>query len=146
VRRDTNWAVLGSIATVVLFAVMAGGTWLDSGFGPGSLRRLVQLLPLVIGCAALNAFGEEVIYRSGPLAALVGVVGPGQAILMTSVWFGFAHYFGSVPDGPVGVIQSGTLALLLGSAMVTTRGLAWPLIIHVALDVVVFASIAMAGI
>ena len=45
-------------------------------------------------------------------------------------WFGFAHYFGSVPEGALGVIQSGTLALLLGSAMVTTRGLGWPWIIH----------------
>jgi membrane protease YdiL (CAAX protease family) len=144
-RRGPSWAMVGSIATVVLFTMVAGVTWLDSGFGPGSLRRLAQILPLVILCAAFNAFGEEVIYRSGPLATLVGVVGPGQAILMTSVWFGLAHYFNSVPEGAVGVIQSGILALLLGRAMVTTRGLGWPWIIHMALDVVVFASIAMAA-
>jgi membrane protease YdiL (CAAX protease family) len=144
-RRTPSWAVVGGIAAVVLFAIMAAVTWLDSGFGPGSLRRLAQLLPLVIACAAFNAIGEEVVYRSGPLATLVDVVGPGQAILLTSAWFGLAHYFDSVPEGAVGVIQSGILALLLGSAMVTTRGLGWPWIIHVALDVVVFASIAMAG-
>jgi membrane protease YdiL (CAAX protease family) len=144
-RRHLSWAVLGSIAAIVLFAMMAGVTWLESSFGPGSLGRLAQLLPLVIACAAFNAFGEEVIYRCGPLATLVGVVGSGQAILMTSVWFGFAHYFNSVPEGAIGVIQSGLLALLLGSAMVTTKGLGWPWIIHLAIDVVVFASIAMAS-
>jgi membrane protease YdiL (CAAX protease family) len=99
----------------------------------------------VIVCAAFNAFGEEVIYRAGPLATLVGVLGSGHAILMMSVWFGFAHYFNSVPEGAIGVIQSGLLALLLGSAMVATKGLGWPWIIHFAIDAVVFASIAMAS-
>ena len=118
-------------------------TWLDAGLEPAALAGLVPVLPLVIGCAAFNALGEEVVYRSGPLAALVGVVGPRQAVLLTSAWFGLAHYFGSVPEGADGVLQSGVLALLLGGAMVATRGLGWPLLIHFAVDLVVFASIAV---
>jgi hypothetical protein len=52
---------------------------------------------------------------------------------------------GSVPEGPGGVLQSGVLALLLGGAMLATRGLGWPFLIHFAVDFVVFASIAVLG-
>ena len=137
-----SWAVLGTFAAGALFALLATVTWLEAGFEPAALQPLVPLLPLVIGCAAFNALGEEVVYRSGPLAALVGVVGARQALLMTSVWFGLAHYFGSIPEGFGGVVQPGALALL-GSAMVTTKGLGWPFLMHVAVDLVVFASIAL---
>lgn len=64
---------------------------------------------------------------------------------MTSMWFGLSHYYGGTPEGPVGALQAGALALLLGKAMVATKGLGWPWIIHVAMDVVVFASIAVAA-
>ncbi|MGR6964033.1 CPBP family intramembrane glutamic endopeptidase [Geodermatophilus sp. URMC 61] len=140
-----SWAVLGPVAAGALFALLATMTWLESGLEPAALERLTPLLPLVIGCAAFNALGEEVVYRSGPLATLVGVVGSRQAVLLTSVWFGLAHYSGSVPEGFGGVLQSGALALLLGGAMVATRGLGWPFLIHVAVDLVVFASIAVVG-
>ena len=135
----------GPVAAAVLVAVLTSATWLQAGLEPAALERLVLALPLVVGCAALNALGEEVVYRSGPLATLVGVVGPRQAVLMTSVWFGLAHYSGSVPDGFAGVLSSGLLALLLGGAMVATRGLGWPFLVHFAVDLVVFASIAVLG-
>ncbi|WP_280140577.1 CPBP family glutamic-type intramembrane protease [Geodermatophilus africanus] len=70
-------------------------------------------------------------------------LGPRQAVLMTSLWFGLAHYSGSVPDGFAGVLSSGLLALLLGGAMVATRGLGWPFVLHFAVDLVVFAWIAV---
>lgn len=60
---------------------------------------------------------------------------------MTSVSFGLGHYCGRIPTGPVGAVQCGVLALLLGAAMIGDPG--WPaLLIHIALDVVIFASIA----
>ncbi|WP_369256908.1 CPBP family intramembrane glutamic endopeptidase [Geodermatophilus amargosae] len=143
--RELSWAVLGPLAAGALLALLATTTWLDSGLQPASLERLVPVLPLVIVCAAFNAMGEEVVYRSGPLATVVGVVSPGQAVLLTSAWFGLAHYSGSVPDGFGGVLQSGVLALLLGGAMVATKGLGWPFLLHFAVDLVVFASIAVVG-
>jgi membrane protease YdiL (CAAX protease family) len=141
-----SWALLGPVAAVALFALLATMVWLEAGLEPTALERLVPSLPLVVGCAAFNALGEEVVYRSGPLATLVDVVGSRQALLLTSVWFGLAHYFGSVPEGFGGVLQSGALALLLGSAMVATKGLGWPFLIHFAVDLVIFASIAVVGI
>ena len=138
-----SWAVLAPVAACALFALLATVTWLESGLEPAALARLTPLLPLVVGCAAFNALAEEVIYRSGPLATVIGVVGSRQALLMTSVWFGLAHYFGSVPEGFGGVLQSGALALLLGGAMIATRGLGWPVLMHFAVGLVVFAAIAV---
>ena len=43
-------------------------------------------LPLAVLSAALNAFGEEAMYRAAPLAVLLPVVGPEHALWMTSVW------------------------------------------------------------
>jgi membrane protease YdiL (CAAX protease family) len=144
-RRPVSWAVLGTIATVLLFLGFATQMWLEGAFPGDAIQRLLRVAPLVVASAALNAFGEEVIFRAGPLAFLYRIVGSTQAILMTSVWFGLAHYYGGVPPGPAGAIQSGALALLLGKAMLATKGLGWPLIIHFAIDVVVFASIAVAA-
>lgn len=143
-RRSLNWAVIGTFSTLVLSVGFATQLWMEGAFPAEGTARLPGLALVVLAAACCNAFGEEVIFRAGPLGFLQRVVGPGQAVLMTSVWFGLGHYYGSVPSGPIGAVQSGMLALLLGSAMVKTKGLGWPLIIHVAMDVVVFASIAAA--
>jgi membrane protease YdiL (CAAX protease family) len=144
-RRPLTWGVLGTITTVLLFTGFATQMWLEGAFPEEWLQRLLPLAPLVVAAAALNAFGEEVIFRAGPLAFLHRTVGPNQAILMTSVWFGLAHYYGGTPPGPIGAIQSAALGLLLGKAMLATKGLGWPFIIHLAIDIVVFASIAVAA-
>lgn len=144
-RRPLHWGALGTIATVLLFTGFTTQMWLDGAFPEDWLQRLLPVAPLVLASAVFNAFGEEVIFRSGPLGLLHRVVGPSQAILMTSMWFGLSHYYGGTPEGPVGALQAGALALLLGKAMVATKGLGWPWIIHVAMDVVVFASIAVAA-
>ena len=103
-------------------------------------------LPLILLTAALNAFGEEVMYRAAPLATLLPAVGPGHALWLTSLWFGLGHYYGGIPSGPVGVVQAGLLALLLGRAMLDTGGMGWSWIIHLAIDTVIFSFIAAAAI
>jgi len=142
--QPLTWAALGTIATVLLVTGFATQMWLDSAFPGQGWHRLLASAPLIVAAAALNAFSEEVLFRVGPLAALHPVVGPRQAILITSAWFGLAHCYGSIPSGPVGAVQSGLLGLLLGTAMMATRGLGWPVLIHFGIDVVVFTSIAVA--
>ncbi|WP_186816618.1 CPBP family intramembrane glutamic endopeptidase [Cellulomonas aerilata] len=143
-QRRVSWAVVATSAALVIFALVAAAGSPASGLGATPLRDVLPWTPVILACAAFNAFGEEVIYRSGPLATVVGVVGPTQAVLLTSLWFGLAHYVGSVPDGLGGVVASGGLALLLGRAMLATRGVAWPWLVHVAIDTAVFVSIALA--
>jgi hypothetical protein len=41
------------------------------------------------------------------------------------------------------LVQSGLLALLMGKAMLDTRGLGWPWIIHMTIDTVIYIFIAM---
>ena len=140
-RRPLSWAVVGPAAAVLLFGFFAGVLVADGVFDAGDGARLLEAAPLILLCAAFNAFGEEVIHRAGPLSRLVGTVGPGHAVAMTAVWFGLGHYAGSIPSGIEGVVASALLGLLLGRAMVATRGLGWPVVIHIAVDVVVFATI-----
>jgi membrane protease YdiL (CAAX protease family) len=143
-QRRVSWAVVATSAAVAIFALLAVASWPASGLGTARLTDLLPWVPVILACAAFNAFGEEVIYRSGPLATLVEVVGSTQALLLTSLWFGLAHYFGSIPDGTAGVVASGVLALLLGGAMLATKGLAMPWLMHVAVDTSIFISIALA--
>ena len=142
--RPLSWAVLGTAITVAFLVAFGVPTWLETGLGTELFPRVAPVLPLVIGAAALNSLAEEVIYRAAPLAALAPAVGPRQAVLLTSVWFGLAHYFGSVPEGAAGVVASGVLGLLLGTTMTATRGIGWPWLIHFTVDLVVFASIGAA--
>lgn len=144
-HQPLSWVAVGTIATTVLPAVGAGQMWLVGALpGPG-FDRLAPLASLILATAVCNAFGEEILFRVGPLAFLSRVVGANQAVLMTSVWFGLGHYSGSGMAGPLLAVWSGAVALLLGRAMIATRGLGWPLIIHTAIDVVIFSTIAAAA-
>jgi membrane protease YdiL (CAAX protease family) len=143
-RRPLPWTVLGPAATAVIAVAFTTVMWTEGAFPAGSLGRLLSAAPLILLAASFNAFGEEVVYRAGPLAMLHRVVGPGQAVWLTALWFGLAHYAGSIPNGVEGVIGSTLLGLLLGKAMIDSKGLAWPLVIHITLDVIIFASIAAA--
>jgi membrane protease YdiL (CAAX protease family) len=144
-REPPSWAVVGTIATFILGAGFAAQMWVDGALSRQGLDPMVRLAPLVLATAVLNAFGEEVLYRAGPLAGLCRAVGANQAVLMTSVWFGAAHYSGSDIAGPQLATFATALSLLLGKAMIATRGLGWPWIIHTAIDVVIFSSIAAAA-
>ena len=53
----------------------------------------------------LAATLQQLRSRAPWLAALEGPVGPAQALLMTSVYFGLAHFYG-VPYGIVGVVMA----------------------------------------
>ncbi|TFV77522.1 CPBP family intramembrane metalloprotease [Blastococcus sp. CT_GayMR19] len=120
-------AVVGTLATAVLVAGFATQTWLDSAFPGQGWSHLLASAPLVVAAVALNAFSEEVLFRAGPLALLHRIVGPIQAVLMTSSWFGLAHCYeghllrarGRRPVGPArpapGRLDDGT------------GGLGWPL-------------------
>jgi membrane protease YdiL (CAAX protease family) len=146
-KRALSWAVLGPIAALGLGALFF---WFMSSQNPGALANpgvVLPWLPLILVSAGLNAFGEEVSYRAGPISLLLPGVGPGHALWMTSIWFGLGHYYGGIPSGPFGLVQSGLVALLMGKAMLDTRGLGWPWTIHVVLDTVIYLFIAatMAG-
>jgi membrane protease YdiL (CAAX protease family) len=135
-RFGGQWAVYLSLGTLA-FLVLSGG-----GPAPRLLEAVPAVLPAVVLIAALNAFGEEVTYRSALLAPLVRSVGNRHALWLTATNFGLAHYYG-VPSGMAGVVMATFVGWLLGKAMLETRGLAWPWFVHLCLDVVIFSTLAL---
>ena len=109
-------------------------------------QQLVLLAPFVLLFALLNAFGEEMAFRAGPLSQLWLVIGEKQAVWLTAVWFGLGHYYGGIPAGAMGAVMSGLLGLLLGKVMLETKGIVLPICMHLLLDTAIYAFLAMTAV
>jgi membrane protease YdiL (CAAX protease family) len=138
-----SWRTFGWIFTIAASLGVAIPTLLGLKLSGPILSRAVSLLPAVLLFAAVNAFAEEVYFRASFLSTLHEVIGRGHTLLISSVFFGMAHYLYGSPPGLPGFLMTGFLAWLLGKSMLETRGLGWPWLIHFVPDVVVFASYAI---
>jgi membrane protease YdiL (CAAX protease family) len=137
-RFGAQWAIYITFGTLA-FLFIAGRP------SATALVQVLPILPAVLLFSAMNAFSEEMTYRSALLAPLEGVVGPRQALYMTALFFGIAHFYG-VPYGIVGVVMSTFLGWMLGKAMLETRGFFWAWFIHFLQDVVIFSFLAVGSI
>lgn len=144
--RPSTWRILGpAIAGAMCLGLVAFSLIFGNPPSMNSLRQVISLLPFIILFAACNAFGEEMIYRAPWLSALEVPIGATQALLVTAVYFGIAHYYG-VPYGIIGVLMSFIPGWLMGKSMLETRGFTWAWIIHFCMDVVVFTFIALGSV
>jgi membrane protease YdiL (CAAX protease family) len=100
-------------------------------------------LPFALAFAAVNAAQEEFRFRAVLLSRLVPTVGTTHALLVTSLLFGLAHWFGH-PSGPSGVLLAGFAGYMWGKSMVETGGSAWAWLIHGFQDVLIFEFLIMA--
>ena len=141
-KRRLSWAVLGAAISILLAGLFFLFLVSQNPAAVANISAAILWILLIFTSAALNAFGEEAQFRAAPLATLLQAVGPKHAIWLTSLWFGFGHYYGGFPSGPFGLVYSGGLALLMGKAMLDTRGLGWPWIIHVSIDTVIYIFMA----
>jgi membrane protease YdiL (CAAX protease family) len=107
------------------------------------LSKVLPLLPVVLLYAAINAFNEEIYYRTTLLSTLPQVVGRRHALMMNVMFFGMTHYLYGAPPGILGFALTGFLGWLLGKSMLETKGLFWPWMIHFLPDIVVFLSYAI---
>lgn len=139
-----RWSTFGPIMLVFLAFVTA---WAAAPLvsGPIDVAAALPYLGLAAIAALLNAFWEEVAYRAAPLSQLGRAVAPGMSVLILAVWFGFGHYYGGMPSGPMGAVLTGAVALLFGRAMIETRGLAWPVALHFVGDLVIYTFLALAA-
>jgi hypothetical protein len=110
------------------------------------LGRALPLLPVVILFATNNAFNEELRYRSALIAPVHDVVGKGQAILLSAVFFGLDHYLTGIPGGLSGVALTGLFGWLLGKSMLETKGFIWPWFMHFWGDAAIFLFVATGSI
>jgi membrane protease YdiL (CAAX protease family) len=147
-RKDGThrpWSRFGPIAIVGLMLLMV---WFGFPILPDSIDLAAAAPAIAIGAVAalLNAWWEETAFRAAPLSMLQRAVGPGAAVMMLALWFGIGHYYGGVPSGPMGLVATGAVAVLLGRAMIETRGLGWPVALHFSIDLVTFTFLAIASV
>ena len=92
--------------------------------------------------AAMNSFAEEMLYRGVLLGPLLRQVTANQAISMTAVLFGVAHYHGT-PSGFPGMGLTFIAGWVFGLAMVETRSILLPWFLHFVPDAVIFINSAL---
>lgn len=139
-RRERPWwkvALLwGGVPGATLIAVNA-----SAGYYPvdRNAETLAVAVPMIVVAAALNAFAEEFVYRAAPLASLVETFGERHALVLLGGFFGLSHYYGS-PGGLTGVAMTAFFGWLLAKSILETRGLGVAFAIHVAADIIIFAT------
>ncbi len=138
-----SWRVFGWIFAAAAGLVTLIVVTLSIKPAPEALLNTMPFLPVVLLLAAVNAFCEEIYFRATLLSTLPAVVGKEQALLLNAVFFGLQHYLHGSPPGVIGFLMTGFLGWLMGKAMLETRGLFWPWLIHFVPDVFIFASYAL---
>ncbi|MFH8250183.1 CPBP family intramembrane glutamic endopeptidase [Microbacterium sp. B2969] len=141
--RADRWARFGLIWGVGIAAVLFAVEWLVFHPTGAQLVGMLPMIPAIVLFAALNAFSEEMTYRAPMIATLGPAVDARSALWQSAFFFGVAHYFG-VPGGMMGAVAAIFMGWILGKAMIETRGLFWPWLIHVLSDIAIFTFIAMA--
>jgi membrane protease YdiL (CAAX protease family) len=140
-----SWLRVGAFASIFISAGLSIFLISAAWSTLGALPQALPLLPAVLLFAAMNAFSEEVSYRSSMISTTENASGSRQAVWLSAVFFGIGHFYG-VPYGVVGVIMAGFLGWFLGKAMVETRGLFWPWFIHFVQDVLIFSFMAVGSV
>ena len=132
----TEAVFITAAALVLVFA----GRGVEKVLGIRQTDLMKQLLPRTPadrGWFAAVSFaagtGEELAYRGFAMGALMAAgLGPGWALLITSLSFGVLHGY----QGVLGTLRAGSLGLLLGWSVLRT-GLLWPaMIAHAGLDLI----------
>ncbi len=108
----------------------------------GTAGRLLTMAPLILAGAAINTLSEEFLFRQVLLARLIPLIGAAQAVWLTSLRFGFGHWFGN-PSGPEGVLLAVVFGWFAAQSMVDTCGSGWAWLVHLVNDVVIFSLIAL---
>lgn len=145
IDEGTSWSKLGWISAVCITGGTLAFLFIAGRPSMGDMTLIVPLLPMVFVLAAMNAFGEEIFYRSTVLAPLEPAVGTRHSTLLSAIFFGLGHFYG-VPYGIIGVVMATVLGYFLSKAMLETRGFFWPWLIHFFQDIAIFTFMAIGAI
>lgn len=137
-RSGVTWqselVTLGPIVTAVTAAFVYLGV--RAHFSP---QQAYTALPWILLFAALNAAGEEWVYRVALLRATSSVLDLNTASLVSAAVFGVAHFWGT-PGGVWGCCASAFLGFILCRVTLETGGIATAWALHFVQDVVIFAG------
>jgi hypothetical protein len=137
-RFGGQFAIYISLGTL-LFLIIGGRPT------PAGMLQALPMFPAILLFASINAFYEELTYRSSLLAPLEPALGYRHALWITAIFFGIGHFYG-VPYGVIGVIMASFLGWFMGKAMLETRGFFWAWFIHFLQDVLIFSFMAIGSI
>ena len=140
--RRASWTKMAAVSALVALVPLAIELELTTHAHAHAAMHALELLPVGIAFAVVNAVQEEVRFRAVPLAWLAPVLGKEQAIWLTALAFGLAHWNGH-PSGPAGVVMTLFFGAWLAKAMLETRGLAVPAAIHAAADAVIYGFLVV---
>jgi len=140
-----SWRVLIIPLAIVLAAISLSFLLFRLRSQTLTTSAVTSALPILILFPVLNAINEEIRFRNVFLAAGLPLFGPTSILLMTSVFFGLAHFgsfLGTSGAGGTtasGLVYAGGAALIgwiLGRATLDTGGMVAAWIIHGASDLV----------
>ncbi len=135
-RLGPLWALGITIGTVTAMTIALGPKLTD-------VKTLLVSLPVIVILAAANTVNEEIGFRNVPLALLPSALGTRQAVLLTSLMFGLAHFHGN-PPGASGVALATFLGIFLAKSMTETGGSKWAYLVHWLQDVIIFSALTLA--
>jgi len=141
----STWRTFGPVMAVLVTAATCAFFLLGARLPAAPLARVLPWVLAAVVLAALNAFSEEVQFRSGLLAPLVPLAGYRQALWMAPLYFGLAHYFGGTPGGWPGVAITFVLGWLFSKAALDTGGIGWSWFLHWLQNAVIYSLWAVAA-
>jgi membrane protease YdiL (CAAX protease family) len=143
IKKPEPWRKFAWIFGIIAALAVAIPTILSLKPSAEVLKKCIPLIPAAILFAGINAFNEELYFRSSLLSTLTQVIGRTHTLLINVAFFGLAHYLYGSPPGVTGFLMTGFLAFLLGKSMLETKGFLWPWLIHFLPDVIIFFSYAI---
>jgi membrane protease YdiL (CAAX protease family) len=132
-RKPLPW----SVAAPLFAVISAVTTWAFVAFEGSSAGASALMAAFAVLFAAINAFGEEFLNRTLLVPTVQKNFGSMHALLVSAFIFGIGHWNG-LPAGPLGVAMTFILGFVAAKAMVDTKGIFWPWIMHWIPDCVLF--------
>jgi membrane protease YdiL (CAAX protease family) len=99
-----------------------------------SFAILLKVLPWAVLLSIFNSFTEEIIFRVIGIEGLSSVLSVNTLAILSGVWFGVPHYFGT-PGRIPGVLMAGFLGWVAAISILETGGVAVAWAIHFVQDV-----------
>lgn len=99
-----------------------------------TVRRILAAIPAAVLLSAFNSLTEEIIFRVIGIEGLSSVLSISVLAILSGVWFGIPHYFGT-PGRIPGVLMAGLLGWIAAISILETGGIAAAWGIHFVQDV-----------
>ena len=144
-----------TVAATIIIAIASCGTLVAfDTYAHPDVSAYAHFLPVAalggvvtagIVFSIFNATFEELVFRGILFDSIESQWGVRTAIVTTALLFGYCHMHG-YPPGPIGAVLAGIYAICLGWLRVITRGLALPILAHIAADATIYIILARSGV